>query len=349
MFKEKIMIKRKIKEQFSNTLLLHILKYIYHLSAKITDLIIIPFTLLSSFWLRFCRKTSFSFSPVTKKILYSIGIFPIRDHYYEPLFNPIHLRKSLREDRFLSGIDLNVDEQMELLNRFSFNKELLSFPRTRTKNNLEFSYDYGAYPSGDSEIWYSIIRFFKPNKIIEIGCGSSTLMALNAINKNKKENLNYNCNYTCIEPYEQPWLEKTGVKVIRKKVEELSLNIFRELEDNDILFIDSSHIIRPQGDVLYEILEILPSLNSGVMVHFHDISTPKDYFDEWIYKANYFWNEQYLLEAFLSFNKEFKIILATNYLFHHHYELFISKCPILKIDREKKPERETGSFWIKKN
>lgn len=136
---------------------------------------------------------------------------------------------------------------------------------------------------------------------------------------------------------------------MRKKVEEIPLNIFKQLDENDILFIDSSHVIRPQGDVLYEILEILPILNSGVLIHFHDICTTKDYFDEYIYNSTYpFWNEQYILEAFLYFNRKFKILLSTNYLFHHYYNALISKCPILELDREENPLRETGSFWIKK-
>ena len=186
-----------------------------------------------------------------------------------------------------------------------------------------------------------MIRIFKPKRIIEIGGGSSTLMALNAMKMNKIDDSDYSCSYICIEPYGKPWLEKTGLNVIRKKVEEVPLNTFKSLHRNDILFIDSSHIIRPQGDVLYEILEILPTLDSGVIVHFHDICTPKDYFDEWV--CNNFWNEQYILEAFLSFNKEFEIVLSTNYLLHHHYEKFMSKLPILKIDKDENPIRETSS------
>ena len=335
-------IKKIVPKRF-HSILKNIINTIYY----IIDVIFIPITLLNCYWLKSSRKRKFRFSPITKNILFKIGVFPIIDHYYEPMFNTKHLRRSLREDRFLPAIDFNVKEQLDLLNKFCFNDELLSFPRKKN-NELEFSYNYGAYPSGDSECLYSMIRLFKPKRIIEIGCGSSTLMALNAIKANRKNDPKYFCEYTCIEPYETPWLEKTGLKVIRKKVEEVSLNIFKLLQYNDILFIDSSHIIRPQGDVLYVLLEILPTLNCAVLIHFHDICTPKDYFDEWIYEDCYFWNEQYILEAFLSFNKKFKIILATNYLFNHHYEEFIQKCPILKLDREGNPKREVGSFWIQK-
>ena len=102
-------------------------------------------------------------------------------------------------------------------------------------------------------------------------------------------------------------------------------------------------MVRPQGDILYDFLEILPQLNSGVLVHIHDIFTPKDYLNNWIINKSFFWNEQYFLEAFLTFNNKFRIIGATNYLFHNYYEKFSEKCPILKIQKK---NREPGSFWL---
>lgn len=324
-----------------------VIKNLMRLTASVFDFILIPFNIFMIFWLKLARKTRFKYQKRTKDLLFKIGVFPIIDHYYEPLFNPKYLYKSLREDRNLPAIDFNVKEQLSLLNKFNYQNELLSFPRKKTANKFEFSYDYGAYPSGDSELYYSVIRTIKPKKIIEIGAGSSTLMALNAINKNKDENKEYECEIICVEPYEYEWLEQLGIKIIRDRVEKTSIELFQNLGQKDILFIDSSHIIRPQGDVLFEILEILPSLRKGVYVHFHDICTPKDYFDEWILNQ-VFWNEQYLLEAFLSFNKDFKIVLASNYLFHHHREILLDKCPIFKDDLINNPIREVGSFWIQR-
>jgi len=83
-------------------------------------------------------------------------------------------------------------------------------------------------------------------------------------------------------------LEGLNVKIIKKVVEGIDKNIFLELTENNILFIDSSHIIRPQGDVLFEYLTVLPILREGVLVHFHDIFTPKDYLDDWIIKEKNF-------------------------------------------------------------
>lgn len=122
----------------------------------------------------------------------------------------------------------------------------------------------------------------------------------------------------------------------------MDVNFFNQLGENDILFIDSSHIIRPQGDVLFEYLQILPILNKGVIVHIHDIFTPKDYLNEWIFNGTLFWNEQYFLESFLCLNNSYSIIGALNYLKNNYYNELAEKCPMLTLDRE------PGSFWIKK-
>lgn len=165
----------------------------------------------------------------------------------------------------------------------------------KTTDDLHFYFNNGAFESGDAEYWYQLIRLKKPKKIFEVGSGNSTLMAINAIRKNREENADYKCEYVCIEPYEMPWLEKTEVTVIRKKVENVDISFFSELGEGDILFIDSSHIIRPDGDVLFEYLQLLPTLKKGVIVHVHDIFSPRNYLDEWLRDDVRFWNEQYLL------------------------------------------------------
>jgi hypothetical protein len=197
-----------------------------------------------------------------------------------------------------------------------------------------------TFTAGDAEYLYNIIRKVKPRRFFEVGCGHSTLMAIRAIRKNGSEG--HPCRHVCIEPYENRWLEKTGVGIIRRRVEDVGREFFRELEENDILFIDSSHMIRPQGDVLFEYLEVLPSLNRGVIVHLHDIFSPRDYPEAWVKGEVRFWNEQYLLEAFLTSNRDWKIIGALNYLQHEHHEKLKEKCPFLTADAE------PGSFYIRK-
>jgi len=314
---------------------------------KIIEVTLFPITLFSAIWMKFLTFGGIDRSILAEKTFLCFGILPIRDHYYQPLINPKkHLTKSLREDRVLKGLDFNIKVQLNLLNQFSFNEELKILPviKKRQKTELQFYYNNNSFESGDAEYYYNIIRFFKPNKLIEIGSGFSTLMAEEALIKNKEEDNKYAPEHICIEPYEQGWLEKTKAKILRKKVENIEISFFKSLGKNDILFIDSSHIIRPQGDVLFEILEILPVLSSGVIVHIHDIFSPKDYPDDWILKEHRLWNEQYLLEAFLSHNKDFEIIGSLNYLMHNYPKQLKSVSPILN----KQKNREPGSFWIRK-
>ena len=270
-----------------------------------------------------------------------IGVFPIRDHYYEPQFDNRNPKQPFSQDRALPGIDWNVTEQLSILDTFSFSQELADIP-TEKPDTLDFYLGNGAFDSGDAEYWYQLIRSIKPRGIIEIGSGHSTLLAMRATRQNQAQDPYYKCKHVCIEPYEMPWLEESGVLVVRKKVEDVELDVFAELEENDILFIDSSHMIKPQGDVLFEYLELLPNLNQGVIVHVHDIFSPKNYPMQWLQNEVRFWNEQYLLEAFLSHNSNWKIIGALNYLRHNHYDKLKLVAPFMT------PDREPGSFYIQK-
>lgn len=309
---------------------------------KLIHLLTAPLTLLASIWLKLIRRAGDD--KITDRIFMSVGVFPVIDHYYQPLINPKkYLKKNLSSDRVLSGIDFNVMEQLSLLASFNYNEELVKFPMKKGAE-LEYFYENGSYGPGDAEFFYNMIRFFKPKRLIEIGSGNSTRLARNAISANMNEDPEYACEHICIEPYEQPWLEKLGVKVIRERVEELDVSFFNQLDKNDVLFIDSSHMIRPQGDVLFEYLELLPSLNSGVLIHVHDIFSPRDYPENWVIEKHRFWNEQYLLEAFLTNNAEFKIIGALNYLSHHHHAAFASKAPVYASQ----VGREPGAFWMRK-
>ena len=317
--------------------------WLFNIISASLQLIFSPLTVISSIWMRFILKSRVS--AVSKEIFSSSGVMPVLDHYYNPLTNPQkYLKKSLRLDRALPGIDWNIEGQLGLLSEFRYNDELLEFPLIKSDYAKQFYYDNGSYMSGDAEYLYNILRFIKPKNLIEIGSGNSTLMARNAIEKNMKDNISYQCNHVCIEPYEQSWLEDLPVEVVREKVEDQSLSIFEKLASGDVLFIDSSHVIRPQGDVLFEYLEILPRLAKGVIVHVHDIFSPKDYLDDWILRDGLMWNEQYLLEAFLSNNHDFEVIGALNYLAHNYTKEFSEKCPIFA----QQLGREPGAFWIRR-
>ncbi len=271
----------------------------------------------------------------------NVGVFPIRDMYYEPQFDNRNPAQPFSQDRHLPGIDWNVEGQLEFAGALDRAAELDDTP-LKQPAELEFYYDNGSFEYGDADYWYQVIRHFKPKSIIEIGSGNSTLMARKAIQKNESEDDGYRCKHVCIEPYQKPWLEQTGVTVLREKVEDVGLEFFSELSENDILFIDSTHMIRPQGDVLFEFLELLPTISPGVVVHVHDIFSPKNYTNQHLVDKVLFWNEQYLLEAFLSQNPDWKILGALNFLHHHHPDVMKKIAPRIQ------PTNEPGSFYMQR-
>jgi hypothetical protein len=121
----------------------------------------------------------------------------------------------------------------------------------------------------------------------------------------------------------------------------LDVKFFSQLRSGDILFIDSSHTVKAGSDVNYLFLEVLPRLNAGVIVHVHDIFFPFDYRRDWIMEKFRFWSEQYLLQAFLMFNFEFKVLMANSYLNHYHL-------PDLKAAFPNLHDWIGGSFWMRR-
>ena len=183
-----------------------------------------------------------------------------------------------------------------------------------------------------------MIRHFQPRLIIEVGSGFSSLVLGQAAEKNKNSGL------ICIEPFPREFLRERfpGLQsLIEKKVQDIGLELFSQLASGDILFIDSSHTVKIGSDVNYLFLEVLPRLNPGVIVHVHDIFLPFDYRRDWVLDEFRFWTEQYLLQAFLTFNSEFDVLLANYYLSHYHQAQLQAAFPDL-------PRWIGGSFWIRR-
>lgn len=149
-------------------------------------------------------------------------------------------------------------------------KELVALSNVKP-DTLEYHIDNPSFVSGVAEYFYQLLRLIKPKRLFEIGSGNSGPIAIKAIRRDNREDPGRRCKHICVEPYEALWLESAGVTVVRQGVENLDIQFFAELEENGILFIDSSHIIRPQGDVLFEYLELLPTLKKEVIVHVHDV------------------------------------------------------------------------------
>ncbi len=281
--------------------------------------------------------------PRTRRVLDAAGVSFLHHHYYEPIVLPNQIREDLTTERRLPGIDMNLTGQLDLLRSFDYVEELREI-EDLPSSPFTYSFKQPSFGPGDAELLFSMIRKFRPSRIIEVGCGESTKMIQLAIRNNVADDTSYTCEHICVEPYEMPWLESQNLTVVRKPVEQLGSDFFHKLGENDILFIDSSHVIRPQGDVLFLYLKVLPELRPGVLVHSHDILTPRDYFPHWVIDQRLLWNEQYLLEAFLSFNPSFQVICALNWLWHNYRNETDRAFPVLAKVRDDDP----GSFWIRR-
>ena len=315
-------------------------------TSPLLDIMFSPLTLVGGLWFRFLRhavKSEAASLPATRMLWRRLGVFPIIDTFDEPLFATWRL-SNLDKERSLPGLDFNVEEQLAWLARFHYQDELLEIPLVAPADEPIFHYRNGFFEAGDAEYLYSLLRTIKPRKMVEIGSGYSTLMAAKALAANRREDPTHACRHVAIEPYANPWLEKIDLTLIRERVETVAPELILDLEAGDVLFIDTSHIIRPQGDVLFLLLEILPQTPPGVFVHVHDIFTPWDYPSEWLVDRNRFYNEQYLLEAFLSVNQDFRIIGALNFLKQKHPSELFARCPILASNPGSRP----GSLWMQR-
>ena len=207
-----------------------------------------------------------------------------------------------------------------------YKSEYDNFPLNRTSNPKKYYVNNTSFGSVDAEILFCMIRFFKPHRILEIGSGYSTLLSAQAILTNKMEDKSYDCELIAIDPYQCDVLKNKvpGVsKVINKRVQDVHFSEFQKLRKNDILFIDSTHVLKIGSDVHYEYLEVVPRLNKGVIIHSHDILLPAEYHKKWILENHLFWNEQYLLQSFLAFNKVFKVLWASSYMRLKHEKILV--------------------------
>ncbi|MBN1384729.1 MAG: class I SAM-dependent methyltransferase [Elusimicrobia bacterium] len=268
-------------------------------------------------------------------------------HYYEPVPNTRELNDELWDVLSeLPGIDINDQRQVELLTMFSskYAVEYNSLPAEKTLINYEYYVNNKSFGSVEGEILYSMIRHFRPRKIYEIGSGFSTMLSAQALLENEKED-GHKTELIAFDPFPNDIIKKgfPGLsKLETKRIQDVDWAFFKTLNESDILFIDSSHVLKIGSDVKYEYLELLPRLNKGVIIHCHDIFLPAEYLKTWVMKDGYFWTEQYLLQAFLAFNDTFRILWAASYMHLNHPDL-------LKEAFNSYSEKEwPSSFWLKK-
>ena len=267
-------------------------------------------------------------------------------HFYSPIPNLGEVRK--KEDvifghipRSIPGIELNEQEQLSLLREFKTYYDELPFNSYKS-DGLRYFFENPSYSYSDAIFLYCMLRHAKPNRIIEIGSGFSSCVMLDT----NDLFFNGSIKITCIEPFPDLLLslirlaDRDRITLLTQKVQDVELSNFEALGENDILFIDSTHVSKIHSDVNWIFFEILPRLNSGVSVHLHDVFYPFEYPKEWIYEGRV-WTELYMLRSFLQFNTSFKVIFFNTFLEHFYQTSFERDMPLCMRNRG-------GSIWIRK-
>jgi predicted O-methyltransferase YrrM len=207
-----------------------------------------------------------------------------------------------------------------------------------------------GYSRLDAQVLYAMLRSRKPARYLEVGSGLSTYYASLAARKNACEQRPM--KITCVEPYPFAALETIpGITLIQQEVQTVGLELFATLGEDDVLFIDSSHIVRLDGDVPYLFLEVLPALPSGPLIHIHDIPFPYHCpypADHWVYRGVWpmWWNESMLLHALLCGNKQFAVSLSTPLIRYHDEDFLKQLIPDYQpIDEE---PNTFSSIWLRR-
>jgi predicted O-methyltransferase YrrM len=226
------------------------------------------------------------------------------------------------------GVALNESAQLELVENFSRYHGQLPFS-ARPDSKLRYYYDNRFYSYGDGIILYSFLRHYKPRHIIEVGSGFSSALMLDV----NDLFLGNSINITLVEPNPGRLFsilkaeDSTKCTIFAQPLQQTDLALFETLAEHDILFIDSSHIVKAGSDLAHILSNVLPSLKPGVIIHFHDIMWPFEYPRLWFEYGRAF-NEAYMLKSFLQYNSNFEIIYFNSYLACYHIETLRQKLPL---------------------
>lgn len=263
-------------------------------------------------------------------------------HFYSPIPDILEIQRTNYFEHLpktLKGVNLNSDHQIKMF--CNLRKSMLNFKSDYTSFKFKrFHLNNNYFEQCDAAVLYSMILAGKPKRIIEVGSGFSSALMLDVKNLYQLKDL----ELTFIEPFPErleSLLENKDyekVTIYKEKVQSIDKSIFEKLEEDDILFIDSSHVSKIGSDVNHIIFEILPRLKPGVKIHFHDIFYPFEYPEKWVYEGR-FWNEAYLLRAFLQYNHDFEIDLWNHYFTLNHRDMFNETFDELPGG---------GSLWLRK-
>jgi hypothetical protein len=244
--------------------------------------------------------------------------------------------------RPVAGVEIDEAAMLQLWSKLALLIEKAPFAEQKVEN-LRYYYDNGFFTFFDGQMYFAMIGHFKPRRIIEIGSGFSSAVVLDA-----RDYFELQTRLTFIEPEAQRLRgvlrddDYRAIELIEQKVQDVGPELFSSLEADDILFIDSSHVLKTGSDVCFELFEILPMLQPGVIVHFHDVSCAFEYPRNWVLDDWRGWNETYAVRAFLMYNSTFKVLFFNDY--------FGSKFPAELRALGSVPAifKSGGSLWLRR-
>jgi hypothetical protein len=261
-------------------------------------------------------------------------------HFYSPIVSADDVSdRTWRRAKECAGVDFQGERQREFVD-LALRRWLPVYRSrfVRPPSDTQFSHDNPAFSWLDAPTLFTMLNEHQPKRVIEVGSGYSSMLTA----ETNTAYLGSTVELTCIEPYPKPWLHGLAgmSRLIESRVQDVPLDIFTRLEAGDILFIDSSHVSKTGSDVNHLIFNVLPSLNAGVLIHFHDIFLPNEYPKEWVLDFGRSWNEQYLVRALLMGSNQFEVEFGCAYAVENLTDL-------LKGVLEEGPYGG-GSLWIRK-
>jgi methyltransferase family protein len=287
------------------------------------------------------------------------GMHLLPVHFYSPLATRDEVVARSGKKLVARGTTLgfDLDAQIEFFDRHiaPFLSELADVPFETPYTAGDFFWANQMYAPQDAAVYYGMIRSFNPSQIIEVGSGYSTLVAVKAAQIRDDPT-----SITCVEPFPTQFFNKhlrteKGINLVEKPVQEIKIEQFRRLGKNDILFIDSSHVVKPGSDVEYILYRILPILKSGVIVHIHDIFLPRGYRDSFYLVDKRHWNENYIVGAFLMGNNEWEVLIANAFAAEFGQGDILRKLAVGIGGKKRKLQAQIrkiaggGSIWIRRS
>lgn len=275
-------------------------------------------------------------------------------HYYSPIPSRQEVArhaaaKFAQGPETLVGLDLNVQGQLAMVRALGPLTADVTFADARG-GETRYYWDNDGFAPGDAIALAGMIRHFQPRRIVEAGAGYSTAVMVDVAERYLRMPVSLECIDP--EPERVRSLLREGdagrLTVHETLVQELPLSFFERLEPNDILFIDSSHVLKLGSDVSFLLLDVLPRLARGVVVHVHDIATSFEYPPEW-YDEGRAWNEAPALRAFLAFNHGFEILFFCDYLVRFQREALAEHMPqALRQPKSITEGNASVSIWLRR-